>query len=78
MSCITTVSYQVLINGKPTKPIVTKRGLRQGDPLSPYLFIMGIDTLLRNLEKLAIDKKIKPLRVARNDPIIPALAYADD
>ena len=78
MACISSVTYRIIINGSQTNTIHPQRGLRQGDPLSPYLFIMCLDILLRNIKSNIIQKKLDELRASRNGPLIPALAFADD
>ncbi|XP_010687394.1 uncharacterized protein LOC104901504 [Beta vulgaris subsp. vulgaris] len=57
MACVTSVSYSIMLNGKPGKPFYAKKGLRQGDPMSPFLFAIGMEYLSRCLKHLKDNKK---------------------
>ncbi|MFS9531476.1 reverse transcriptase domain-containing protein [Klebsiella pneumoniae] len=73
---LSTSSSRVLLNGVPNPPIKHGRGLRQGDPLSPLLFVIAIDPLQRILQ-LATDINILT-RLRGRAPSCRILMYADD
>ena len=56
MSCISIVSTSILFNGGMMEPINPSRGIRQGDPLSPYIFILCMEFLGQLIEGKCIEK----------------------
>jgi len=71
MNCVTSVSYKVLINGDAKGNITPSRGLRQGDPLSPFLFILCTEVLISHIKDAERQKKISGLKIARACPEVP-------
>jgi hypothetical protein len=78
MECVRTVSYFVLINGEPKGFFHPTRGLRQGDPISPYLFLLCAEGLHALLAKAALSKKIQGISISRVGPKLTHLFFADD
>lgn len=60
----------VLINGEPSPPFRPRCGLRQGDPLSPYLFILVMELLSRMVLKLEETSGIQGIKIVRPGPSI--------
>jgi hypothetical protein len=78
MECVKTVSYAVLVNGSPMGHIIPSRGLRQGDPLSPYLFIICAEALSAMLRRAESKGVITGVPTSKNGPRISHLFFADD
>ena len=76
--CVTTVQYAILINGSPTPFFTPNRGLRQGDPLSPYLFLFCANILSLALLKEEGLGNIRGIGVGRNGLSFTHLLFADD
>lgn len=77
-SCISTVSYQIKFNGRLSEIFSPKRGLRQGDPLSPYLFILAAECLSRMLSKSGNDGSLSSMVIGKDEPRLTHLFFADD
>jgi len=79
MECTKSVSYSIIVNDEPTGLFCPTRGIRQGDPLSPYIFIMCMEVLstalsnATNHPKNGIGIKLSP-----GAERIPGLLFADD
>ncbi|KAJ0818578.1 putative RNA-directed DNA polymerase [Helianthus annuus] len=76
--CLVSGKGSVLVNGSPTSEFKFKRGLRQGDPLSPFLFIIAME-VINMLLKRAMDLGLfKGFKLPNDGPVISHLCYADD
>lgn len=78
MECVTTISYSVRFNNVPLYSFKPTRGLRQGDPLSPYLFLFVADGLSTILQKEVHKGNLQELKKCRRAPGISHLLFADD
>ena len=78
MKCVSTPSFSVRINGKSYRNIKPSRGIRQGDPLSPYLFLICAEGFTSLLAKVGLDGRLHGVAVCRNAPRITNLLFADD
>lgn len=78
MSCVSTVSYSVLLNGASHGFIKPERGLRQGDPLSPFLFILCAEALVNGLNASADAGKLHGIKLGASGPAVHHLLFADD
>ena len=76
--CVKSASISVLVNGSPTSEFLPQKGLRQGDPLAPFLFNIvaeGLNGLMRRAEE---ENLFKGYLVGANYVPISILQYADD
>lgn len=77
--CVTTVSYSIKINGTTTKHFSPTRGIRQGDPLSPYLFILSMEVFTIMLSLGSQNHKSGlGFSLAPRTKKIPCLLFVDD
>lgn len=77
-ACISSVDFFIIQDGLSIGPIIPQRGLRQGDPLSPYLFILIMEGMSALIRKARASGRIQGISVARGAPEITHLLFADD
>ncbi|CAL1397558.1 unnamed protein product [Linum trigynum] len=78
MACVTSTSFQVLWNGGATESFKPSRGLRQGCPLSPYLFTLCIERLSHCILSEVKNGNWKPMKLSADGPPLSHLFFADD
>ncbi|KAK4280376.1 hypothetical protein QN277_012007 [Acacia crassicarpa] len=77
-SCVTSPSMQLLWNGDRAGKIRPTKGVRQGDPLSPYLFVICMERLAHLIQERISHGGWRPINLSRGGPPISHLFFADD
>lgn len=70
MKCVTSVKYKIRVNGDLTEEIIPERGLRQGDPISPYLFLICAEGFSALLTAAEVDGSIHGIGICRGAPSV--------
>ncbi|XP_030970352.1 uncharacterized protein LOC115990685 [Quercus lobata] len=78
MSYVASTSFSIRINGKAYDNIRPSRGLRQGDPLLPYLFLLCAEGFSSMLAKAQDEGRVHGVVICRRAPCISHLLFADD
>lgn len=77
MKCVNRISYKIIHNGEEIGPMLPHKGLRQGDSLSPYIFILCVEGHKVYLNKLEATDMLHGCHIARNTLIITHMLYID-
>jgi len=78
MALVTSPSFSILVNGSPFEMLRPSRGLRQGDPLTPFLFILMMEGLGRSIKHAKVTGKIKGLLLSENGQALTHQQFVDD
>jgi hypothetical protein len=78
MGCVSSVSYAILVNGQPVGYIKPSRGIRQGDPLSPYLFLLCSEALSALLMRAEKNGVLIGVPTSKKGPTLSHLFFVDD
>uniref|UniRef100_A0A803NMW0 Reverse transcriptase domain-containing protein n=1 Tax=Cannabis sativa TaxID=3483 RepID=A0A803NMW0_CANSA len=78
LSCLSSVSFRLLINGSLTEKFSSSRGIRQGNPLSPYIFLLVSEALSVVIRLQEHDNYFQGISICRSAPPISHLLFADN
>lgn len=78
MECVSSAQASVLVNGSPSGNFKLGRGLRQGDPLSPFLFSIAAKGISRLMNKAVENGSFTPMEVGRDMIRLSHLQFVDD
>ncbi|KAM0043465.1 putative RNA-directed DNA polymerase [Helianthus debilis subsp. tardiflorus] len=75
---LSSAQASVLVNGSPTFEFKSDKGMRQGDPISPFLFMIVMEALSYLLDKACEVQILKGVHLPEDGPLVPHLFYVDD
>lgn len=78
MALVSGAFFSILVNGSPSKPFSPSRGIRQGDPLSPFLFFIMAEGLSRTLQVVNINNSLICLKLCNPAPASTHHQFFDD
>ena len=78
MRCVSSVTYSIKINGHPRGHIIPTKGIRQGDPLSPFLFLFCAEGLSALIRKATERGQLNGVAACQRGPKISHIFFVDD
>jgi hypothetical protein len=78
LMCVKSTTYTILVNGTSTGQIFPTRGIRQADPISPYLFLLCPEALSSLLTKAKNTNVLPEVLTSKKGPRLSHIFFADD
>lgn len=76
--CLKSARASVIVNGSPTREFPLLKGVRKGDPLSPFFFIIVVDSMNITMKTASAKSIFNGIKLPNKGPLISYLLYADD
>lgn len=78
MEMVSGAFFSIMLNGGPLQPFLPSRGIRQGDPLLPFLFVIMAEGLGRSLSQAIQKNQLKGIKAAHQGPTVTHQQFVDD